>query len=79
MDGVFIAIGHDPVSDLAEKFEVELNERKEIKINRKSETNIPGLYAAGDVTDTHFKQAIIAAAEGVTAAYSAFEFIKKAE
>ena len=79
LDGVFIAIGHDPVSELAEKFGVELNEKKEIKISRKSETNIPGLYAAGDVTDTHFKQAIIAAAEGVTAAFNAFEFIKKAE
>ena len=77
LDGVFIAIGHSPVSDLAEKTGVLVNDHKEIIINRKSETNLPGVYAAGDVTDSHFKQAIIAAAEGVTAAFSAYEYIKR--
>ncbi len=77
LDGVFIAIGHDAVSDAAEKLGVAVNERKEIIINRKSETNLPGIYAAGDVTDSHFKQAIIAAAEGVAAAFSAYEYIKR--
>jgi thioredoxin reductase (NADPH) len=79
LDGVFIAIGHDPVSEIAENFGITLNDKKEIIINRKSETNIPGIYAAGDVTDTHFKQAIIAAAEGVAAAFNAYEYIKKSE
>lgn len=77
LDGVFIAIGHAPVSDVAEKLGVKLNDHREIVINRKSETNLPGVYAAGDVTDSHFKQAIIAAAEGVTAAFSAYEYIKR--
>ena len=75
LDGLFIAIGHLPLSDLAKGLGVELNEKNEIKINRKSETNIPGFFAAGDVVDTHFKQAITGVAEGVLAAYSAYEHI----
>lgn len=79
LDGVFVAIGHSPVSELAAKAGVSLTDHKEIKINRRSETNIPGLYAAGDVTDSRFKQAIIASAEGVAAAFSAYEYIKQNE
>ncbi len=45
-------------------------------INRKSETNIPGIYAAGDVADAPYKQAITGVSEGVIAAYSAFEYLK---
>lgn len=80
LDGVFIAIGHIALSDLAKKIGVQLNEKGEIIINHKtSETNIPGVYAAGDVADKPFKQAITGVAEGCTAAYSAFEFITEGE
>jgi thioredoxin reductase (NADPH) len=74
--GVFVAIGHIPLSDLALELGVSLNEKKEIIINRRSETNVEGVYAAGDVCDTQFKQAIIGSAEGVTAAYFASEYVK---
>lgn len=78
LDGIFVAIGQDPLSELAEKIGVKTNEKGEIVIDHKtSETNIPGVYAAGDVTDKRFKQAIIGVAEGCSAAYSAFEFLKK--
>ena len=50
--------------------------KKEIIINRKSETNIPGVYAAGDVADSPFKQAITGVAEGVIATYAAFDYLK---
>ena len=53
----------------------KINEKKEILINRKSETNIPGFYAAGDVTDATFKQAITGVSEGVTAAFIASGYI----
>lgn len=76
MDGVFVAIGWNTKSELASKLGVKLNARNEIIINREAETNIPGLYAAGDVTDAHFKQAIIGAAEGVYASVQAFNFIQ---
>ncbi|HDQ60046.1 MAG TPA: hypothetical protein ENN30_02525, partial [Candidatus Woesearchaeota archaeon] len=54
---------------------VELNKKGEIMINRDSETNVSGIYAAGDVTDTKFKQAITGVAEGVTAAYNIYNYI----
>ena len=46
-------------------------------INRKSETNVPGIFAAGDVADAPFKQAITGVAEGVIAAYSIFDYLKE--
>jgi thioredoxin reductase (NADPH) len=75
-EGVFVAIGQIPLTDLAVSLGVELNERGEIKINRHSETNVLGVYACGDCTDTEFKQAITGSAEGVTAAYFGFKFVK---
>jgi len=76
VEGVFIEIGSIPNSDLAKQIGVKTNEKGEIIINRKSETNIPGIYAAGDVADAPFKQAITGVAEGVIAAYSAFDYFK---
>ena len=76
VDGVFIEVGSIPNSLIAQKLGVKVNEKKEIIINRKSETNMPGIYAAGDVTDAPFKQAITGVAEGVIAAYSAFDYVK---
>ncbi len=72
MQGVFMAIGHDAQTELAEKMGVELNDHKEIKINRRAETNIKGVFAAGDCCDTEFKQAITGSAEAVTASYYAY-------
>jgi thioredoxin reductase (NADPH) len=77
LDGVFIEIGSTPNSQLAKNLGVKINERGEIKINRRSETNIPGIYAAGDVADSPFKQAITGVSEGVIAAYSAFDYLKE--
>ena len=78
LDGVFGAIGSDPLSDLAKKLEVKTNVKNEIIIDHKnSATNIPGVFAAGDVVDTEFKQAITGVAEGVTAAYHAYKYINE--
>lgn len=78
LQGVFVAIGHVILSEIAEQIGVKLNEKKEIILNHKtSETNVAGVYAAGDVGDKPFKQAITGVAEGCTAAYSAFEYITK--
>ncbi len=75
--GVFVAIGHIALSNLAKEIGVNLNEKGEIIMDhRTSETNLPGVYAAGDVGDKPFKQAITGVAEGCTAAHSAFEYIK---
>lgn len=78
LDGVFVAIGHIVLSDLAKNLGVKLNQKSEIILDHKtSETNIGGVFAAGDVADKPFKQAITGVAEGCTAAYSAYEFITK--
>ena len=77
MQGVFVAIGHLALSEIAAHLGVALNAKGEIMINRNAETNLPGVFAAGDVADTVFKQAITGAAEAVTAAYFAFDYIGK--
>ncbi len=80
LEGVFVAIGHIPLSDLASKIGVKVNSKGEIIIDHKdSSTNIPGIFAAGDVADKPFKQLITGVAEGCTAAHSAYEFITKTE
>lgn len=75
LDALFIEIGHTPKSELAKKIGIKLNEKNEIIIDKEGKTNIEGIYAAGDVTNTRFKQAITGAAEGVTAAYSAYQHV----
>ena len=78
LDGVFGAIGSDPLSELAKKLGVKINERNEIIIDHMdSTTNINGVFAAGDVVDTEFKQAITGVAEGVSAAHSAYKYINE--
>jgi len=77
LDGLFVAIGHTYLSSLAKKLGVKTNKKEEIVIDHKtSKTNVAGIFAAGDVTDKHFKQLITGVADGCTAAYSAFECIK---
>ncbi|MCX8158712.1 MAG: FAD-dependent oxidoreductase [Candidatus Pacearchaeota archaeon] len=77
VDGVFVAIGGNAASEIAIELGLELNEKNEIITNKNCETNIGGVYAAGDVTDREWKQAITAVAEGCIAAYSAFRYLSK--
>lgn len=78
LQGVFVAIGHEVLSELAIPLGVHVNGKKEIIIDHKtSETNVHGIYAAGDVGDKPFKQAITGVAEGCTAAWSAYEYLSK--
>ena len=79
LDGVFIAIGGIPYSELAKKLGVELNAKGEIKIDRSSRTNVEGVYAAGDVVDSEFKQAITGVGEGVHASYQAYKYVNENE
>ncbi|MBU3933497.1 MAG: FAD-dependent oxidoreductase [Candidatus Omnitrophica bacterium] len=73
--GVFVEIGLRPNSEFAK--DLEKNEWGEIKVNCRNETNIPGIFAAGDVTDVPEKQIIIAAGEGSKAALSAFRYLSR--
>ncbi len=76
VDGVFINIGEIANSTFLDGM-VNLNERGEIVVNELCETNEPGIYAAGDVTNKRDKQIITAAAQGAIAAISAYEYLSK--
>lgn len=77
VDGVFIFVGVHPVSELAKGL-CELNESGYILIDHDGRTSVPGLFAAGDVTDSELKQVITAAAKGASAAFEALRYIDSA-
>jgi len=76
VDGVFIEIGWLPNTDMVEGL-VALNDRKEIIVDCNSRTSVPGIFAAGDVTNVKNKQIIIAAGDGAKAALEAYEYLIK--
>ncbi|MFB3924514.1 MAG: FAD-dependent oxidoreductase [Syntrophales bacterium] len=72
VEGVFVAIGYDPNTELARKIGVEITPQGYIKHDERHRTNIPGIYSAGDV-EGGYKQIVIAAAKGSEAALAIFE------
>lgn len=77
VDAVFIYVGRVPSSQLAAKLGVKLNEKGEIITDKSSQTNVAGVFAAGDVSNSSFKQIIVGAGDGVKAAYSAYTYLQK--
>jgi len=75
VDAVFVQIGEVPNSAVAKTFGVETNDVGYIKINLKQETNLSGIYAAGDVTTHPIKQVGTAVGQGITAALEAYNYI----
>lgn len=75
VEGIFVEVGSIPASEFIPG--VQKNEIGEITVNCKSETSIPGVYAAGDVTNVPAKQIIVACGEGAKAVLSAFDYLSK--
>lgn len=75
-DGLFMGIGHKPITDFLKKTSIELNEQNYIKVSQGVHTNIDGVFACGDVHDTHYRQAITAAGFGCMAAIAAERWLE---
>jgi len=74
VDGVFIFIGHSPNTSLF-KDQLEMDENGYLIVDNLMQTNVPGVYAAGEVADPHFRQVITSAGMGAAAAIQANHFL----
>lgn len=76
-NAVFVQVGESPNSQLAQQSGIEVDEHGYIKTDVRQHTNIPGVYAAGDVTDQPVKQVGTAVGQGITAALEAYAHIRR--
>ena len=74
-EGVFIFIGHIPNTDLYEGH-LEMDDQGYLIVDKYMQTNVPGVYAAGEVADSHFRQVITSAGMGAAAAMQAIRFLE---
>ncbi len=74
-DGVFIFIGHTPNTEIF-KGQLELNEKGYIKADMQMRTNVPGVFAAGEVMDPNYRQVVTSAGMGAAAAIQATKFLE---
>lgn len=74
-DGLFIFIGHTPNTELF-KGQLDMSDLGYIKVNDKMETNVPGVFAAGEAADPHFRQVVTSAGMGAAAAIQATRFLE---
>ncbi|MBP8997187.1 MAG: thioredoxin-disulfide reductase [Anaerolineaceae bacterium] len=74
-DGVFVFIGHTPNNELY-KGQLAMDERGYLKINKRMETSIPGVFASGEAADGEFKQVVVSAGMGAAAAISATRYLE---
>ena len=76
IDGVFIFIGHDPNTNIFEG-QLEMDENGYLVVDDRMQTKVPGVYAAGEVADPHFRQVITSAGMGAAAAIQANHFMEE--
>jgi thioredoxin reductase (NADPH) len=76
IDGIFVEMGYVARTDIVKDL-VKLNDSKEIIVDKYCGTSAKGIFAAGDVTDVPYKQAIISAGQGAIAALSAYNYIQR--
>ena len=76
VDGIFIFIGHSPNTGLF-KGQLDMDKNGYLVVDNKMQTNIPGVYAAGEVADPYFRQVITSAGMGAAAAIQANHFLEE--
>ncbi len=76
VDGIFVELGYVAMTDFVKDL-VNLNERKDVIVDKECRTSRKGVFAAGDVTDMPFKQLVISAGQGSTAALSAYNYLQR--
>jgi thioredoxin reductase (NADPH) len=76
IDGVFVEMGYIAKTDMVKDL-VQLNNNQEIIVDKYCATSRSGIYAAGDITDVPYKQAVISSGQGAIAALSAYNYIQK--
>lgn len=77
-DGLFIFIGHTPNSQMF-KGKLDMDELGYLKVNEKMETNVPGVFAAGEIADPTFRQVVTSAGMGAAAAIQATRYLEHVE
>lgn len=77
-DGVFIFIGHNPNTGMFSG-QLDMDDKGVIRVNTMLETNVPGVYAAGEASDSHFRQVITSAGMGAAAAIQATHYLESLE
>lgn len=75
LDGVFIFIGYEANTDFLKGKCIKLNERDEVIVDSKMQSNIPGVFAAGDANEKRFRQITLSTADGTLAALHAIEYL----
>ncbi len=75
IDGVFVFVGYIPNTEFLKDQKVKLNNRQEIVVDSTMQTNIPGVFAAGDANEKKYRQVSIAVGEGTIAALSASQYV----
>jgi thioredoxin-disulfide reductase len=76
VQGVMVEIGMLPASDLAKKLGIKLNKDNFVIADCEMRTNVPGVFAAGDLRDTPLRQIVVSASDGAIAAHSAYEYLR---
>ncbi len=79
VDGVFVEIGSIPVTFVAQKLNIKVDDKGYLKVDEEMETSVKGVFAAGDAVKSRLKQVVVAASQGAIATRSAYEHIKNKE
>jgi thioredoxin reductase (NADPH) len=78
VDGIIVEVGYVVDRTLIKDL-VDLTEKNQVIVTPNQETSVPGIYAAGDLTTTIYKQIVISAGEGAKAALSVYDYIQQKE